>query len=162
MAKQTVVRLIDDLDGSTATTTVRFGWAGSDYQIDLSAKNAREFESAVAPYLNAATRMTGARRGGSRRSGAATKRVDLAAVREWALSNGHKVSTRGRVPGIVLDAYHAAHHAVTDLTSAPETTRPAAKATRARKAVPAAKASARKRPAKKAAARKSTARRTTG
>jgi hypothetical protein len=161
MAKQTVVRLIDDLDGSTATTTVRFGWAGSDYQIDLSAKNARDFESAIAPYLKAATRVTGARRSGSRRSVTAAKRVDLAAVRQWALSNGHKVSSRGRVPSIVLDAYHAAQHAVSDLTAASEPARPAVKATRARKAAPAAKATARKRPAKKAAPRKSTARRAT-
>lgn len=161
MAKQTVVRLIDDLDGSTATTTIRFGWSGNDYQIDLSAKNARELESALAPYVKAATRVTtGARRGGSRRSGAPAKRVDLAAVREWALSNGHTVSSRGRIPRIVLEAYQAAQHAVSDLTSAAEPAQPAAKATRARKA-PAAKAAARKRPAKKAAPRKAAARRAT-
>jgi hypothetical protein len=151
MAKETVVRLIDDIDGSPATTTVRFGWAGSDYQIDLSSKNARALETAMAPYVKAATRVTGARRGPSRRS-AAGSRLDLSAVREWAVANGHNVSTRGRIPGIVLDAYHAAQHAVSGSPAAE------AQQSTARKA-PAKKAAPRKRPAKKAAPRKATGRR---
>jgi hypothetical protein len=166
MAKQTVVQLVDDLDGSPATSTVRFGWSGSDYQIDLSSENARAFEAAIAPYLSAAKRVTAARRGG-RRQAAAAKIVDLAAVRAWALSNGHKVSSRGRIPAIVLDAYHATQHAVAELAASPvpppgppaKKAAPAAKAA-AKKATPAAKAPAKKAtpaakaPAKKAAATK--------
>jgi pyruvate/2-oxoglutarate dehydrogenase complex dihydrolipoamide acyltransferase (E2) component len=160
MAKQTVVQLVDDLDGSPATSTVRFGWSGSDYQIDLSSENARAFEAAIAPYLSAAKRVTAARRGG-RRQAAAAKIVDLAAVRAWALSNGHKVSSRGRIPAIVLDAYHATQHAVAELAASPvPPPGPPAKKAAAKKAAPATKAAAKKAapaakaPAKKAAATK--------
>jgi hypothetical protein len=31
------------------------------------------------------------------------------AIREWAANNGHKVSTRGRISAIVIEAYEAAH-----------------------------------------------------
>jgi hypothetical protein len=163
MAKQTVVQLVDDLDGSPATSTVRFGWSGSDYQIDLSSENARAFEAAIAPYLSAAKRVTAARRGG-RRQAAAAKIVDLAAVRAWALSNGQKVSSRGRIPAIVLDAYHATQHAVAELAASPvpppgppaKKAAPAAKAA-AKKATPAAKAPAKKAAATKAAVTKAPA-----
>jgi Lsr2 len=162
MAKQTVVQLIDDLDGSPARSTVRFGWSGSDYQIDLSSENARAFEAAIAPYLSAAKRVTAARRGGRRQ--AAAKVVDLAAVRAWALSNGHKVSRRGRIPAVVLDAYHATQRAVAELGASPvpPPDAPATKAAPARKApakkaAPARKAPARKAPATKAAVKKAAA-----
>jgi len=35
--------------------------------------------------------------------------VDSAAVRRWAVANGHDAGTRGRIPAKVLDAYAAAH-----------------------------------------------------
>jgi hypothetical protein len=41
MARRTVVMLTDDLDGSEATETVRFGLDGRDYEVDLSKKNAK-------------------------------------------------------------------------------------------------------------------------
>ena len=41
MARRTVVMLTDDLDGSDATETVRFGLDGRDYEVDLSKKNAK-------------------------------------------------------------------------------------------------------------------------
>ena len=34
-------------------------------------------------------------------------RLDFA-IREWARRNGHNVSTRGRIPADVIDAFHAA------------------------------------------------------
>lgn len=171
MAKQTVVQLVDDIDGSAATSTVRFSWSGSDYEIDLSSENARAFEAAMAPYLGAAKRVSAARRGRRRPGGA--KIVDLAAVRAWAISNGHKVSSRGRVPGIVLDAYHAAQHAVAELAASPVPPpgTPAATAATARRAAatkapakdlaakaPVKRVAAKQAPAKKASAEKASAR----
>ena len=109
MAKKTVtsVEYTDDLDGSAAAGTVRFGYEGVDYEIDLSKRNAREFEKALALYVGHARRVRSARRRPSR-GGAATG-IDLKDVRAWAAANGHKVSARGRVPGNVMDAYRAAH-----------------------------------------------------
>lgn len=42
MATRIVIELIDDLDGSEATETVRFGLDGADYEIDLAGQNADE------------------------------------------------------------------------------------------------------------------------
>jgi Lsr2 len=75
MAEQVQQQLIDDLDGSTATQTVRFGYAGRSYEIDLNAEHVRELDQALAPYLaharhvNAAKQQPrGRRTGASRRS----------------------------------------------------------------------------------------------
>ena len=38
--RQTIVSLVDDLDGSDADQTVTFGIDGRSYEIDLSAANA--------------------------------------------------------------------------------------------------------------------------
>jgi len=51
MAQKVIVALEDDLDGSVADETVRFGLDGADLEIDLSAKNARSFRAQVAPFI---------------------------------------------------------------------------------------------------------------
>jgi hypothetical protein len=43
MAQKVTVTPEDDLDGGPAKETMQFGIDGSDYEIDLSAKNARRF-----------------------------------------------------------------------------------------------------------------------
>ena len=45
---------------------------------------------------------------GSGRGRAAIDREQSAAIRDWARRNGHSVSTRGRIPADVIDAFHAA------------------------------------------------------
>ncbi|HZE17056.1 MAG TPA: histone-like nucleoid-structuring protein Lsr2, partial [Mycobacterium sp.] len=53
----------------------------------------------------------GGRRRGRSTSGrgrGAIDREQSAAIREWARRNGHNVSTRGRIPADVIDAFHAA------------------------------------------------------
>jgi hypothetical protein len=112
VAKETITRLVDDLDGGTAERTVIFGWDGHTYEIDLSKKNITALEKALKPYLAAArtTRSTtarGLRRG--TRTGPATKRTDLQKIRDWARANGHEVSERGRISTSIIQAYDAAH-----------------------------------------------------
>jgi hypothetical protein len=113
MATETTTRLVDDLDGSAADRTVLFSWNGKALALDLSKKNLTAFERALKPYLAAARPAPGTRQ---RSKGTSTKRtrsrsqsLDLGAVRAWARENGHEVSTRGRIPGVVVEAYHAAH-----------------------------------------------------
>ena len=65
MAQKVQVILVDDIDGGTATETVRFALDGNSYAIDLSAKNAGKLRDAFAPYVGAA-RKSGSR---SRRTG---------------------------------------------------------------------------------------------
>ena len=59
MAQKVQVQLIDDLDGSEADGTVRFGLDGTEYEIDLSAEHAQELRGALARYVGAARRAGG-------------------------------------------------------------------------------------------------------
>ena len=49
MAQKVSVVLEDDLTGGAAEQTVRFAFDGTDYEIDLSAKNAAAFAKQLAP-----------------------------------------------------------------------------------------------------------------
>jgi hypothetical protein len=49
MAQRVTVELEGDLDGGPAVETVRFGFGGSEYEIDLSAKNASALRQASLP-----------------------------------------------------------------------------------------------------------------
>ena len=66
MAQQTLVRLVDDLDGKElkpgAGETVSFSLDGVAYEIDLGAKNASALRKAFAPYIQAGRRVGGAAR----------------------------------------------------------------------------------------------------
>ncbi|MCV7172592.1 Lsr2 family protein, partial [Mycobacterium manitobense] len=48
------------------------------------------------------------RSAGASRGRGAIDREQSAAIRDWARRNGHNVSTRGRIPADVIDAFHAA------------------------------------------------------
>lgn len=102
MAQKTITSLIDDLDGSEAEETVRFGLDGTSYEIDLNSKNAAALRKAFDRYLKVARRA-----GPSRGSGRSSRSVDPRAVRAWAEQNGVKVSSRGRIPGDVIEQYKA-------------------------------------------------------
>jgi hypothetical protein len=111
MAQKYLVQLIDDLtqeqieDG--AGESVTFGVDGAAYAIDLTDDHAAEFRALLEPYVSAARKADVASPG--QRSRSAAPKQDLKAVREWALANGYEVSTRGRVPNEVQQAYAAAH-----------------------------------------------------
>ncbi|BBY56259.1 Lsr2 family protein [Mycobacterium koreense] len=110
MAKKVTVTLVDDLDGAaTADETVEFGLDGVSYEIDLSTKNADKLRNDLKKWIESARRVGGRRRGRSTsgRRGA-IDREQSAAIREWARRNGHNVSTRGRIPAEVIEAFHAA------------------------------------------------------
>ncbi len=53
MAQQTTVTLTDDIDGGKATESINFGLDGVQYEIDLSAKNAKTLRKAVAEFVEA-------------------------------------------------------------------------------------------------------------
>jgi hypothetical protein len=110
MAKQTTVTVTDDLDGSANAKEVTFSLNGESWTIDLSAKNRNALEKALKPYI-AKARKQGRRRVSttSRKTAGRVPRADLSQVREWAKSNGHAVSDRGRISAAVQQAYDAAH-----------------------------------------------------
>lgn len=105
MAIETLVKLIDDLDG-TATedvSTVHFGLDGALYEIDLTEANAQRLRDALAGYVDA-----GRRTGGRVKRGRVSSNghgPDASAVREWAAANGMELAARGRIPGHITEAY---------------------------------------------------------
>jgi hypothetical protein len=106
MAQQVTVALEDDLDGGPADETVRFGLGGTEYEIDLSTKNAAAFRRQLASFIEHARR-TG--RGQRRRPGRnVSSRERSADIRAWAKEQGITVSERGRIPASLAEQYEAA------------------------------------------------------
>ncbi|WP_431279512.1 histone-like nucleoid-structuring protein Lsr2 [Leifsonia poae] len=112
MAQKVIYQLVDDLDQSPLADgegeTIVFGLDGVDYEIDLSAEHATELRDALEAFVAAARPRARRSGGGSVRRASPVKR-DLESVRAWANDNGFKVSTRGRIPAAVSEAYHAAN-----------------------------------------------------
>lgn len=96
--------MADDLDGSPATQTIRFGFHGVEYELDLSDENANELTHWLEHYISYARRVGGQKRGSGRKTNAATG-VDPKAVRQWANHQGLAVNTRGRVPSQLVAQY---------------------------------------------------------
>jgi hypothetical protein len=111
MAKKVTVTLVDDFDAAAAADeTVEFGLDGVTYEIDLSSKNAKKLREDLKVWVEAGRRVGGRRRGrsaGTGRGRASIDREQSAAIREWARRNGHNVSSRGRIPADVIEAFHA-------------------------------------------------------
>ena len=110
MAQKIQTLFIDDLDGSEAEGTLRFGLDGADYEIDLNAGHAQELRDALARYVSAARRVSGnaprSARGGRRGSASGP---DSNEVREWAKAQGIDVKDRGRVPADLIVKFKAAN-----------------------------------------------------
>ena len=108
MAQRTIIKLVDDLDEKEIEEggqTVSFSYNGTQYEIDLSEKNAKQFDAALAPFVSAARRVGGRQSRVVKSAGA----VDTKAVRAWAKSNGIELSTRGSRPRAdVVEKYKAA------------------------------------------------------
>jgi hypothetical protein len=106
VAQRTQVLYVDDIDGSEAEGTVRFGFDGTDYEIDLNKEHADQLAQAIGPFMAAARKVTSPRRAVR---GARAGRQNLSEVRAWARDQGIKISERGRIPAEVLAKYNAAH-----------------------------------------------------
>ena len=105
MAQRTQILYVDDIDGSAAEGTVRFGFGGTDYEIDLSKKHADQLAKALGPYVDAARKVSSPRPV----RGSRPARHDQSEVRAWARAQGLKVSDRGRIPPDMLARYESAH-----------------------------------------------------
>ena len=109
MAQKVQTLFIDDLDGSAAEGTVRFGLDGTDYEIDLNAEHAQALRDALARYISAGRRASGATRR-LPRTGRKTSAngLNTTEVREWAKAQGIEVKDRGRVPAELVVKFKAA------------------------------------------------------
>ncbi|HLS75541.1 MAG TPA: Lsr2 family protein [Nocardia sp.] len=112
MARKVTVLLVDDIDGtSVADETVAFALDGVHYELDLAASNAEQLRKTFAqwtPYARKVGRSAGVKTAPkARREG---EQPDQAlAIRKWALAEGLQVSSRGRVPAKVVEAYRKAN-----------------------------------------------------
>jgi hypothetical protein len=133
VAERIVRQLIDDIDKTEIPEgkgeRIEFSLRGATYRIDLNDTNVAKLEKVLAPYIESATKVGGSngRRHGAKKLNTATSRPrgeELAQIRKWAATHGHKVSARGRIPAAVVEAYQTAH-----ADSAPAARRPRVRAT---------------------------------
>ena len=106
MAQRTQILYVDDIDGSKADGTVRFGFDGTAYEIDLSKKHADHLAEVIRPYIDAARKVPSSRRPAH---GGRQVRQDQSEVRAWARAQGLKVSDRGRISADLLTRYESEH-----------------------------------------------------
>lgn len=102
MAKEVITRLVDDLDGSDATQTIRYGFRGRSYEIDLSEKNAAAFEKVLAPYIEKSQRTDAPRKDGAART---LQKERNSRLRVWAESKGIAVASRGKIATSLIEQY---------------------------------------------------------
>lgn len=140
MARETITRLVDDIDGGPAHETLRVGLDGQMVEVDLSTKNAKALRDAVGPYIEHGTRIKATPvSGGPRRGGAqtiASSHARNSAIREWAQASGLEVAERGRIRQDIVDAYDRAGGRVAAPVVEEAPAKPAKKTTK--KAAPAA------------------------
>src|SRR2546427_9810489 len=85
VAQKLQTLVVDDIDGSDAEGTVRFGLDGTDYEIDLNAKNAQALRDSLARYTWAARRGSGSSRRQPRMGGKASgDGLNTTQSRAWA------------------------------------------------------------------------------
>lgn len=107
MAQRIEVLLVDDVDGGDASETLTFGLDGSIYEIDLSDENAAKLRAALADWVAKARKVKGSPKAAKATPGKTLPKQDLSKVRAWATANGYEVSSRGRVPRDIAQAYEA-------------------------------------------------------
>ncbi|THV24612.1 histone-like nucleoid-structuring protein Lsr2 [Glycomyces paridis] len=116
MAKQTVITLTDDIDGSEAAESVEFGIDGQLYTIDLSSANAEELRDRLTAYQEFGTRLGAystrtapAPAAAPKRSVTQGDRDRNASIRRWAEAQGLPIKARGKISDTVISEYNAAH-----------------------------------------------------
>jgi Lsr2 len=109
VAQKVQTLFIDDIDGSAAEGTVRFGLDGTEYEIDLSAEHQQQLQDGLEAYVRAARRVSsGSRRPARTGRGEPANTANPAQVREWAKAQGIEVKDRGRVPADLVVKFKAA------------------------------------------------------
>ena len=116
MASRSVITLICDIPHpkeTKATEALSFGFDGRAYDIDLCAEHGQELRTHITSLVEHARRTADRRHGRedtrtyTARS-AARERNTL--IREWARTQGHPVSDRGRLSRSLIQEYQAAAH----------------------------------------------------
>jgi hypothetical protein len=98
---------VDDIDGSTAEGTVRFGLDGAEYEIDLNTRHAAALREALAQYIETARRSPAGGGPGRNRRHPDGSGLNVTEVREWAKRQGIEVEDRRRIPAELVVRFKA-------------------------------------------------------
>lgn len=104
MARRTVIELLDDIDGTTASETIIFAIDGLAYEIDLNETHAAKLRNNLAEWIESARNLAGQRATSPAQSSSASS----PAIREWARNNGYEVSARGRISTELMKMWESA------------------------------------------------------
>lgn len=99
MAREVIVNLIDDIDGSKADLTIKYSFDGVNYEIDLTEDHAEDFRQHMQEWLDISRRV------GAANNTARGVNSETAKIREWARGQGIDVPTRGRLSEEVMKAW---------------------------------------------------------
>lgn len=108
MAQRVITQLISDISGEEIAEgkgeTIEFSYRGTSYKIDLTDKEAADFDKSIAKYLEQAAKIGGRRKA----SAGSPSGYSAKEVRAWAKAQGLDVPERGRIPGDIVEKYKAA------------------------------------------------------
>ncbi|MFE7423716.1 Lsr2 family protein [Rhodococcus sp. NPDC057529] len=115
MARKVVVELVDDIDGTVFGDdgeSIHYAVDGVEYVIDLKDEHARELRETFEYYIAHSTPVGGRKHRAdrsatpvpARRSSDETKKI-----RAWARGQGYELSSRGRIPAEIEQAFLDAH-----------------------------------------------------
>jgi hypothetical protein len=111
VASRVVTQLISDVSGEEIADgqgeTVEFAYRGTSYSIDLTAREAADFDASMAVYLEHASKRGSSSTRSAGRS--AAKGSDAKAIRAWAKDQGIDIPNRGRIPSDVRARYESSN-----------------------------------------------------
>ncbi|MFC0447041.1 histone-like nucleoid-structuring protein Lsr2 [Rhodococcus jostii] len=115
MARKVVVEMVDDIDGTAFGEngeSIHYAVDGVEYVIDLKDEHAKEIRETFEYYIAHSTRVSGRKHRSDRPGNAnVVKRPsdETKKIRAWAREQGHELSSRGRIPTEIEQAFHDAH-----------------------------------------------------
>lgn len=116
MAIKRTVQVIDDFDGKVLTKyeSVEFGVGTKTYEFDTTPRRAAAFRTLLQEYIDISRSVDGDRPATSRvhvpaTAGGTNSGEQNQAIRDWARANSFELSSRGRIPAHIVEAFDAAH-----------------------------------------------------
>ena len=115
MARKVVVELVDDIDGTTFGQdgeSIHYAVDGVEYVIDLKDEHAKELRETFEYYIEHSTRVGGRKHRSDRKADPTTgkqRRDETKKIRAWAIEQGYELSSRGRIPAEIEQAFRDTH-----------------------------------------------------
>lgn len=111
MATLTTVTITDDINGQPDAETRTFSLGDDFYEIDLADTSYTSLQKAMKKFIDHGRKVGHPGRAVTRHRTKVTRvATNTSAMRDWARQNGWpELSSRGRVPTEIVEAYDAAH-----------------------------------------------------